>query len=125
MTQIRHTNPLGYVDVPILRREGGDAAGFVCPDGGGLACVEANGPDHEHEPAEPDGFGSAKGVGCLIPGEVVETTAAIAALLLEQVGNFEAVKVAKPKKTAAPRKRAAKKTAPGKPAADGDTDEKG
>ncbi len=56
--KIRNINPLGRVDVPILRRQG----------------------DIEGE-----------GRGCLEPGEVVDVADELAAVLLEQTTNFEAV----------------------------------
>ena len=56
--KIRNINPLGRVDVPLLRRQG----------------------DIEGE-----------GRGCLEPGEIVDVPDDVAAVLLEQVTNFEAV----------------------------------
>jgi hypothetical protein len=58
LVKIRNINPLGRVDVPILRREGD-------VDGEGRGCLEA--------------------------GEVVEVPDDVAAALLEQTANFEAV----------------------------------
>ncbi len=56
--KIRNINPLGRVDVPLLRRQG----------------------DIEGE-----------GRGCLEPGEIVDVPDDVAAVLLEQATNFEAV----------------------------------
>ncbi len=56
--KIRNINPLGRVDVPLLRRQG----------------------DIEGE-----------GRGCLEPGEIVDVPDDVAAVLLEQTTNFEAV----------------------------------
>ena len=56
--KIRNINPLGRVDVPLLRRQG----------------------DIEGE-----------GRGCLEPGEIVDVPDDVAAVLLEQVTNCEAV----------------------------------
>ena len=56
--KIRNINPLGRVDVPLLRRQG----------------------DIEGE-----------GRGCLEPGEIVDVPDDVAAALLEQTTNFEAV----------------------------------
>lgn len=59
MPKVRNINPMGQVDVPLLRRQG-----------------------------EPYGV---EGSGCLEPGEVFETDADTAALLLEQADNYELV----------------------------------
>ena len=61
--KIRNINPLGRVDVPLLRRQG----------------------DIEGE-----------GRGCLEPGEIVDVPDDVAAVLLEQTTNFEAVEMASP-----------------------------
>jgi len=81
--KLRNINPLGYVDLPLLRREAGPGEG----------------PGHARFEAE--------GAGCLVPGEVFECPAVLAGRapsgepgttnydlgegLLAQVGNYELV----------------------------------
>ncbi|TCJ23022.1 SAP domain-containing protein [Nocardioides jejuensis] len=79
--QLRNINPIGHVDVPILRRQGPVSD----------ACL-----------ADPDGICRCEhGVGCLAPGEVFDCPEEIAGRvpsetdpgegLLAQVGNYELV----------------------------------
>jgi len=99
---LRNVNPLGFVDVPILRREG--PAPYLAP------CEKCD-PDHpdlldddRHTHDEVvDAEHGEPGSGCLVPNEEFETTPEIAgyppaedgshpgAGLLAQVGNYEHV----------------------------------
>lgn len=88
MPKLRHINPVGHADVPLLGREGGPVSYYECPDGN--LCVERNGPDHEHELKVIEGSGP--GAGCLEPGEEFEVSAEVAKALLEQTDNYELVK---------------------------------
>lgn len=88
MPTLRHINPIGHADVPLLRRTG-DAPVYVCD-----VCRPDNpdrDPDHKHTEIRDENGASSPGVGCLIPGEVFECTDAQAAVLLEQTGNYELV----------------------------------
>lgn len=82
---LRYVGPIDYLDVPILGRQG-EAPGYAfCEE-----CQAGTAPvDHEHE---PEGDHTA-GHGPLAHGEKFTTTPEIAERLLEQVGNFEPVKV--------------------------------
>jgi hypothetical protein len=84
MPVLRNINPLGYVDVPLIGREG--PAPYFRP------CGECEpGDDHEHtEIVDVNGAGSP-GVGCLIPGEEFTVSAAHAEALLRQAANYEPV----------------------------------
>lgn len=87
LVKIRNVNPLGFVDSPILGRQGEGPVYAFCEE-----CAGDDPPvDHEHVEVENEA-GGKPGSGCLVPGEVVETTPEIAERLLEQAGNFEAVK---------------------------------
>lgn len=71
MKQLRNINPLGYVDLPLIGREG---------------------------PAiDDDGNPTPAGAGCLVPGEVFEVSDEHAAILLEQTTNYELVETPKKK----------------------------
>lgn len=95
MPKHRNDHPVGYVDVPLIGREGGPVPYYHCPDG--ASCVEKNGPDHEHELVKPEGW-DVPGVGRLIPGEVFEVSAEHSKLLLDQPDSFPLVKTSTEKK---------------------------
>ncbi len=120
--KLRNVNPLGYVDLPVIGRQG-PAPYLVCHD------PENCHDEHEHTQVVDEQHGEP-GSGCLVPGEVFEVSDEIAhghepadsckvcgtdkgtaclgtSGLLDQVGNYELVK--------APAKKAAKK-APAKKA---------
>lgn len=83
---LRNVSPLGFLDVPILGRQGPAPTYADCDE-----CLDGTAPvDHEHTELVDEDGGKA-GTGCLVPGEEVTTTADIAEQLLEQVGNFERV----------------------------------
>lgn len=112
LVTLRNVSPLGYLDVPILGRQGPSPA---------YDCTEACTVDDEHEHVDRvDEQHDEPGTGCLKPGEKFTTTPEIADRLLEQAENFELVKAKAPA-----RKRAAKKAAPASPAVDVVTTEKG
>lgn len=91
LVTLRNVSPLGYLDVPILGRQGPSPALADCLDG----CTV----DDEHEHAERvDEQHDEPGAGCLKPGEQFSTTQEIADRLLEQTGNFELVKSSTVKK---------------------------
>lgn len=98
MVRLRHIDPQGHVDSPLLGRQG-----------------------HPDDKTDDDGQAlegaDRHGHGCLEPGEILELPEKVAHALLEQIGNWElADKLAK--KAAAkrtPRKRAAKRAAAPEP----------
>ena len=85
MPTLRHIIPIGYADVPLLRRTG-DAPRFVC-----ASCADVPDLDHEHTEVWDENGAGSPGVGCLVPGEVFECTDAQAKHLLAQTGNYELV----------------------------------
>jgi hypothetical protein len=99
---LRHVNPLGYVDVPLIGREG-PAPYLVCH------APEECHDEHEHTEMIVEPGADQPGVGCLIPGEVFEVSDEHAAILLDQIGNYA---LAEPVKKRTPVKKAAKKAAP-------------
>lgn len=90
---LRNVSPLGYLDVPILGRQGPAPSYADCVD-----CAGDPLSDHEHEIDETTKQHDEPGVGCLKPGEEFTTTEEIGKRLLEQTGNFELVKSTTEKK---------------------------
>lgn len=97
MVRLRHIDPLGHVDSPLLGRQGH--------------------PDDKTD----DGGDPLKGVdrhghGCLEPGEILDLPAAQAKTLLEQIGNWELAEKPPKKATKRAAKRAPRKAAAAAPA---------
>lgn len=74
--KLRNVNPIGTVDVPILRRQGHPDDKVYLDDGNPVTLPA----DHEDR----------HGHGCLEPGEVFDTDVETGSALLEQRGNYEA-----------------------------------